>query len=175
MRPPRRRSLSWLEDIPQRVALDATARRAYPDLTFSRRQRRGGPVFVYEVTLDVPGYEPRRVRVEFRASRPTVPMVFADGPQESPHRLGKHELCIWFPGDEDDLRWVPDDGLLALLGMAGMHLFKEAFWRETGEWLGDEAPHAVNPTHADDDEPEVPQAQAAPSGRAVRGGEGRGR
>ncbi len=53
-------------------------------------------------------------------------------------------MCIWYPGDGEDQRWVPEDGLLALLGMTAVHLFKEAYWRETGEWLGEEAPHGVN-------------------------------
>jgi hypothetical protein len=34
-----------------------------------------------------------------------------------------------------------DDELLALFGMAAHHLFKEAYWRETGVWVGDEFPH----------------------------------
>jgi hypothetical protein len=161
MRPPRRRSLSWLEDIPRRVALDAAAREAYPDLRFHRKQRRGGPVFIYEVTLDVPGYEPRRVRVEFRVSSPRFPRVYADGPQASPHRYGGAWLCIWYPSDGDDQRWVPEDGLLALLGMAAVHLFKEAYWRETGEWLGEEAPHGQEPKDPEDE----PQTPAEPNQR----------
>ena len=133
-----------MEDIPRRIALDASARAAYPDLRFSRRQRRGvGAVYVYEVTVDVPGYESRRVRIEFRARMARTPRIFTDGPTESPHRYGEHRLCIWYPDDDDDQRWVPEDGLLALLGMAAMHLFKEAYWRENGEWLGDEAPHGT--------------------------------
>ena len=36
---------------------------------------------------------------------------------------------------------MPGDGLVALFGMAQHHLFKESWWRATGEWLGDEAPH----------------------------------
>jgi hypothetical protein len=133
-----------VEDIPRRVALDTSARAAYPDLTFSRRQLRGvGAVYVYEVTLEVPGYEPRKVRVECQARQAGTPRIFADGPTESPHRYGAHRLCIWYPGDDDDQRWVPEDGLLALLGMTAMHLFKEAYWRETCEWLGDEAPHGA--------------------------------
>jgi hypothetical protein len=36
---------------------------------------------------------------------------------------------------------LPDDGLLALFGMILVHLFKEAYWRENGQWLGDEFPH----------------------------------
>lgn len=73
-----------------------------------------------------------------------LPNVFADGPTDSPHRFsdrGRTRLCIWYPSDPDAQRWVPTDGLLALFGMAQHHLFKEAWWRESGEWLGDEAPH----------------------------------
>jgi len=33
------------------------------------------------------------------------------------------------------------DGLLCLLGMITAHLFREAWWRETGEWLGPTAAH----------------------------------
>lgn len=29
-----------------------------------------------------------------------------------------------------------------LFGMTAVHLFKEAWWREHGQWLGDQAPHA---------------------------------
>jgi len=50
-------------------------------------------------------------------------------------------LCMWRPGDPPERRWVDEDGLLALFGMTAEHLFKEAWWREHGEWLGDEAPH----------------------------------
>ena len=73
-----------------------------------------------------------------------LPEVFADGPTDSPHRYadrGRTELCLWLPGDELERRWRVEDGLLALFGIATHHLFKEAWWRETGEWLGEEAPH----------------------------------
>jgi hypothetical protein len=72
---------------------------------------------------------------------PTLPRVIADGPTDSPHRYGNMRLCMWHPGDPREQRWEFDDGLLALLGMTSAHLFREAWWRETGEWLGPEAPH----------------------------------
>lgn len=102
-------------------------------------------MYLWQVTLDVPGYDPRRVRVEFRAGLPSSPQVYADGPSgrtASPHRFDDRRLCIWYPSDGPDRRWTPDDGLLVLLGMIAVHLFKEAYWRETGQWLGDEYPHA---------------------------------
>lgn len=50
---------------------------------------------------------------------------------------------MWLPDDPDERRWRPSDGLLKLIDTAVVHLFKELYWRETGEWLGDEAPHHV--------------------------------
>ena len=37
---------------------------------------------------------------------------------------------------------MPSDGLLALLDIVQTHLFKEAWFRMTGEWLGAEVPHS---------------------------------
>jgi hypothetical protein len=31
--------------------------------------------------------------------------------------------------------------VVELISQIKIHLFKEAYWRETGEWLGQEAPH----------------------------------
>lgn len=102
---------------------------------------------IYEVDVSVPGYESRHVTIEFNEGAPDSPNVFVDGPcgpGASPHRFTTRcyrHLCIWYSGDSEARRWVPDDGLLALVGMTTYHLFKEAWWRETGEWLGDERPH----------------------------------
>lgn len=120
------------------------AREAFPDLSHRRIQRPDGPWHAFRALLDVPYYEPRRVTIEFAESYPGWPRVTADGPAgpaASPHRFEGERLCIWGPDDDDDRVWRPADGLLALLGSVQMHLFKEAYWRETGEWVGDEAPH----------------------------------
>jgi len=112
-----------------------------------RRQGRTGPVQVYEVDLDVPGYQSRHVTIEFVGSAWWHPRVYVDGPaghDASPHRFpgrGGRELCLWFSGDPSGQRWVPDDGMLMLFGMIAEHLFKEAWWREQHEWLGKEYPH----------------------------------
>jgi len=144
MAPPRPHLMSWIDNIPKRAALEADARAAFPHLRYARRQRgKGKVVHVYEINIAVAGYEARLVRIEFEASAPWFPRIFTDGPTDSPHRYSKRELCIWYPRDDADRRWVPEDGLLVLLGMIVTHLFKEAYWRQTGEWLGDEAPHRV--------------------------------
>lgn len=142
-----RRPRSWLEDFPRRVRLEAAARAAYPGLRYRRRQRASGPVDIYQYVQAVPGYEDRRVTVEFDRRAWWAPRIYVDGPSgvdASPHRYadrGRTRLCVWHPGDPDDRTWVPEDGLLVLFGMIAEHLFKEAWWREHGEWLGEEYPH----------------------------------
>ena len=121
---------------------------AYPTLQYRRRQdRQLGPIHIYSVELDVPGYERRLVTVEFVGRYWWRPEVYADGPADydaSPHRFprrGRRQLCLWYSGDPRERRWEPEDGLLVLFGMVAEHLFKEAWWREHGEWLGEEYPH----------------------------------
>ena len=119
-----------------RLIFERGAQSQFPDL--QRVPVSGG--FQYVVTLSVPYYEARRVRIRFRANS-DVPVVFADGPQDSPHRYGDGGLCMWYPRDPVENKWVFDDGLLALIGLVIAHLFREAWWRETGEWLGEEVSH----------------------------------
>jgi hypothetical protein len=100
--------------------------------------------------MEVPDYEPRNVEIRFAWSR--VPKVFVDGPG-SPHRYDDGSLCMWYPRDPPEEKWVFEDGLLALLNLIQAHLFREAWWREYGEWLGPQAPHAP-PKEQEDSEVE---------------------
>lgn len=123
------------------------ARRVLPDLTYRHRQLRNGPLDIWHAHVETPGYEGRLVQVEFLRRYPEAPQVFADGPTTSPHRYptrARTRLCLWYPGDPPERVWTIDRGLLALFGTAAHHLFKEGWWRETGEWLGEEAPHLVD-------------------------------
>lgn len=142
-----RRLASWLDDVARRARLEAGARAAYPNLRHRRRQRKTGPADIYRAELEIPGYEQRHVTVEFERRFWWAPKMFADGPAgraASPHRFpdrGGRRLCLWYSGDGPERRWEPDDGLLMLFGMIAEHLFKEAWWREHDEWLGEEYPH----------------------------------
>lgn len=144
MMPRRPRPQSWLEDVAQRYRSVTPAKELFPTLRERRVQRRHGVDYVFTVTVPVPNYEARKVRIVFHPWLHGSPKIFADGPTDSPHRY-RHEsdrsLCLWFPSDGPSLRWQPEDGLVQLIGMIEMHLFKEAYWRETGEWLGEEGPH----------------------------------
>ncbi|MDX6198990.1 MAG: hypothetical protein QOJ79_2141 [Actinomycetota bacterium] len=117
---------------------------AYPDV---RRRRRGEHADEYTATVPVLGYPSRRVTVMIDRRLPDLARVYADGTTLSPHRhagRNRTELCIWHPFDPPDRRWTADEGVAVLLGMAAVHLFKEAWWRDTGEWLGEEAPHGAD-------------------------------
>ncbi len=144
MSPRRRVPQSWLEDVARRYRSVAPAKVLFPTLREKRVQRQRSVAYIFTVTVPVPNYEERQVRIEFRQWLHGSPKVFVDGPTDSPHRY-RHEsdrsLCLWFPSDGPNRRWQPEDGLVQLIGMIETHLFKEAYWRETGEWLGEEGPH----------------------------------
>lgn len=54
-----------------------------------------------------------------------MPKVFADGPDDSPHRYQNGSLCMWHPDDPPEQKWIFQDGLLALLNQIQAHLFRE--------------------------------------------------
>jgi hypothetical protein len=149
----KRRTGPWYSEDRARLVFEARATEYFPSL---RRQaaRVPGHGLSYAVEIDVPCYDRRRVDISFAASRSAGhPVILADGPTDSPHRypsFDRRRLCIWYPDDPEELRWVQRDGLLTLLGLTKLHLFREAWWRETGEWPGPQAPHSVDQKTVDD-------------------------
>ena len=137
---PRRSSGPWYGRFADRLRFEGNARRHVVGLQVPRRARHGGVRYRWCVTP--PGCERRQVRIEFPIIAPRHPRVYADGPSDSPHRYDDGSLCMWYPRDPLDRRWVFDDGLLALLGQVAAHLVKEHIWRATGRWPGEEVPHA---------------------------------
>ncbi len=132
---------AWYNDLDVVAQFEQDAIREYPSLVScngvvgSRRWRQ------YTLTIDLEEYEARDVKIKIKPDPKLLPRVTAGGPLESPHRYKGGALCMWYPKDPDEKRWVFNDGLLELLVMIEFHLYREAWWRETGEWLGPEAPH----------------------------------
>lgn len=93
--------------------------------------------------VNVPHYTDRRVQILFRKDSSKFPRVSVDGPADSKHRFSSGELCMWYHKDSAENQWVFEDGLLALLGYVIAHLFREEWFRETGEWLGPEVNHSI--------------------------------
>lgn len=145
----RRRSATWEQNLPLRLRFERGAAAAFPGLTCRAVGKRKTARIAYTCIVSVPGYEPRRIEIRFRrtCTKPEAPTIYTDGPDESPHRFApvrkdpRSSLCIWHPHDPPERRWIPRDGLLSLIEMVRIHLFKEAYWREKHVWLGDEAPH----------------------------------
>lgn len=125
--------------------------RDFPGLKIVKWRKRGRSGRVYRVLMDVPEYEPRKVEIRFDDGSKT-PRIRADGPT-SPHRHSddSRSLCIWYPDDPVEQRWVFEDGLLPLLNLVQAHLFREAYWREHGVWLGPEVFHEKGVSEDDDD------------------------
>ena len=138
--PPNRNKVPWYGLMVARCNFERGVKTQFPNL----RDGRIKDGYEYVATVPVPGYDPRKTRIRFSGGA-NIPSVFADGPGESPHRFDDDGLCIWHPDDPVEHRWVFGDGLVALMGLVMVHLFKEAWWRETGEWLGEEVPHGAQP------------------------------
>ena len=139
----RRKPQPWYTDIRARLRFEREARARYPDLTCAGGRGRGARI-TYGITVMIPEYGERRVCISLiNGFEPFGAEIRADGPSDSPHRFADGCLCIWYPSDPDDRKWVGGDGLAELIAHVRIHLFKEAYWRETGEWLGPEAPHEI--------------------------------
>lgn len=94
--------------------------------------------YVWLVPIVVPAYDERYVlRIKLDERRPV--QVTAEGWHGAMrHTYGANELCMWYPKDPPNRQWSRGDGLLMLVDTAVAHLFKELYFRETGEWLGEE-------------------------------------
>ncbi len=133
----RRWQRPWLGSDDTRRRFEGDARHRYPTLR-AQRDRIGCR---YTLMVPVPGYKiSRHVRIRFIGETPLVHVV---GPKASPHRYSDSSLCMWFPEDPVEARWTVEDGLVELINCIALHLFREEWWRETGEWVGAEAPHAT--------------------------------
>lgn len=141
----RRSSGPWYDDERTRALLERGLRRTYPEVRRRFVKAGANAGLLYSGTVEFPGYPSRHVLLCFPKGLTAESVrIFVDGPDESPHRFNTGALCVWFADDPPEKRWVLRDGLVTLLDLVVLHLFKEAYWRETDEWLGDEAPHGID-------------------------------
>ncbi len=103
----------WYGRFADRLRFEGDARRHVVGLHVPRRTRHGGVRYRWSVTP--PGCERRQVRIDFPITSSRHPRVYVDGPTDSPHRYDDGSLCMWYPRDPLERRWVFDDGLMALL------------------------------------------------------------
>lgn len=138
----------WYSRYRDLVVFERGVKEQFSQLS-AKNKRSGHDIWrEYNLIIDVPEYEPRKVLIKMKAEVGGTPKVTVDGLEDSPHRYHDEggELCMWYPWDPKECRWIFSDGLLHLLVLIQMHLFREAWWRETGgvdggEWLGPEVLH----------------------------------
>jgi hypothetical protein len=102
--------------------------------------------------LRVPGdREPHNVRIEFHRVPPydtyglapqDYPRVFTNVRRHRKHAFpGDGALCLWFPHDPIERRWVHALGLEVLIEMTRRQLLLELEFSITGRWPMEDAPH----------------------------------
>lgn len=137
MRAPRRPSPWFAKPAPRiRFVRDLAAVDAVQVL---KSEYPGG--FRIELELEPEGIPRRKVTIDFSRGSPDTPRVHVDGPDESPHRYTDGTLCMWYPGDRPPAKWLPRDGAAELIVRIGVHLLKEQWFRQSGEWVGAEVTH----------------------------------
>lgn len=142
---------AWHQRLSAQMHFEQGMLEVHPDLTCRSVGHGKTAAISYRLKVDVPEYEARTIELLFSrvATQPRLLAVYADGPEISPHRYrphkrdrkGRRALCIWHPDAPIGQRWDVREGLLSLITLVSVHLFKEAYYRETGEWLGDEILH----------------------------------
>ena len=131
----------WYGEFRQRLIFEREAWRMYQGLRGGLGRHEGLEGFIYRLWVEVPTYGLRHLTIVFPRRYPRSPRVFADGLIVSRHRFEDGSLCIWYWRDPVERRWTFDQGILSLINYTIIHLFKEAWFLETGEWLGDEIIH----------------------------------
>lgn len=114
----------------------------YPSTQVVHYAGRRSDETLYIVIVEVPHYGDAQLTIMVGSgSRVPEPRVFVADSRRWEHANGDGSLCLWAPFDEAGHRWLPEDGLSALVEIARAHLYKEARLLETGEWAGEEARH----------------------------------
>lgn len=89
-------------------------------------------------TLNIPLPDQSRTQLVTVEVTGGDPRVFAHGLKDLRHVNGDGSLCLWYPTDSSDRRWTHNKGLVSLLDLVALHLYKEDRFKVTGKWLGDE-------------------------------------
>lgn len=139
---PRQRLATFNDDLPRRMAFEREARRL--GLVYSSRFARRPRRLTYRVPIVVPVYDDERTLtiilppVALPGARP---LVRIDGPVCMRHRFDDGGLCMWWNKEPNMHRWVPDDGLYALVSHAIDHAYCEARCRRGHRWPKQEVEH----------------------------------
>jgi hypothetical protein len=93
--------------------------------------------------LEAEGFPLERARVVVLADATVHAYVLEGRARRFKHRnpWPGRDLCLQYPRDDAALRWLPVDGLEALISLVHRHLMFEEAWRRSGRWPTEDAPH----------------------------------
>lgn len=69
----------------------------------------------------------------------TFPLQNKYGQRRPKHLYFDDSLCLFYPGDPPQKRWLPEDGLVTLVAWAVEWLEAYYYWRFRNEWPGEDA------------------------------------
>lgn len=106
--------------------------------------------FAPPLELKPHGYPDETVRIVQLADIQRHPLPYAL--PEGPARAWKHRypvspplyiapLCLWYPDDPPVLRWDWSQDFLTYIAIVQRHLWFEEYYRRTGCWPAEDAPH----------------------------------
>jgi len=131
----------WYSQCHDRILFESGIHEHFPGISAINKRKGKKKWREYKFRIEVPTYGTRNITIKFYPNKYGTPKVTTDGPSDSPHRYDDDSLCMWYPWDPRERRWIFEDGLLHLLVLIQAHLFREAWWRDNDEWLGPEIPH----------------------------------
>jgi hypothetical protein len=132
---------AWFDVVVERTFFERGLSVAYPNFEGRASTLRGARTRSYAGWVDLPHYRGQGIEIVFDGQRPRdYPKIFVAEPGWK-HRYGDGTLCVWERSHPESMRWVWADGLVTLIDAVRVHLFREAYWRETGEWPGPEVVH----------------------------------
>lgn len=108
-----------------------------------------GDCVMYDLTLApweataAEGYPVEHVRIVIWSNGMIMAIPQDDGDRRWKHRQQDMwgDLCLWYPDDVPSLQWTWDDGLASYVTLVHRHVQAEEFWRRTGRWPAEDAPH----------------------------------
>lgn len=132
---------TWNDDVARRLRFEREARQR--GLAFRQTFGVGTRRLVYAAEIVVPVYDDRRklrITLPPTAHEHARPQVLIDGPPCLRHRFDDGSLCMWWSKDSEAERWVPEDGLFALVSHAVDHACCESTCMRGRPWPKAEAP-----------------------------------
>lgn len=127
----------------KKIIFERNIRKYFPEIKCNiNRKKKKTPYIEYKLHLkivydEIEYYESKNICIRFN-NYGVIPKITVENSEDFRHRYTDGSLCAWNPRDPEEKKWTFNKGLLSLLCLIRDHLFKEAYFKENSEWLGNE-------------------------------------